>query len=903
MPEQENLSVVNATIVTEDGTERGSVTMQIVLDGDTVIEPPVNNAPVAETDSITLNQGETVNFDVMANDSDPDGDTLSIVSVTQPEVGSVTLEPDGSMTYVADADFVGQEVFTYILSDGEEEVETDVFVTVLSSAINDSPEDHEFFNNLKMASEHMPPMNMELMAEHMDSVALVPFSGITHAPVKSGRWFDPTTWFQGRIPDDNSRVCIPKDMEILYDEESDARIFSIRVSGHLKFARDLNTRLVVDTMISDHSSFVDIGTDVDPITANCEIILADNGEISLAYDPKLLSRCIMTHGKTRAFGSAKSSWSEAANHPKIGDTSIQLQNAPTNWNPGDKMVITSTHKTGFKLVKIPEISFHGWLNDIDDAEDEIVTIVDVEDGLVTFQEPLQFDHTAPIDPATGEPYNEFCAAGNISRNVVIRSENPDVAHRRGHTMFMHNPDVDVRYVEFRDLGRTDKRVPAWNVNAIINDPDMTLTPESNIQTRYSVHFHKQGVMGPIAYLTGCVVNGSNGWGYVNHSSHVMMDNNISYNVWGCHFVGEDGDERGSISNCLAVRSGGHKIGHTGLKGIGAGRHDIWRNGEGIGLSGRVLRTSNNYISGCAHGISWNVREALKDNPVDGLDVPEAFYGLTGLVGQRVTNIQSVKDNKIWCAEVALIVVKRGANQEHDLRSFIENITAIECAVAAEWTYTSKYTVKNMFAVQSRSELPYYQGKIAQEYGTNSFDIVTADSYFEGFPIGIAYGGRFPSDVTGEDLSYILSDNTFVDVATPVEDEFDTLPGMMTEMNGVTKKSIIEFIPEGPDEIHWGEDLNMQGVKVDSYGSVTRIHAKDGKGSRGTWFLSFFNQILPMILQQGLMVDPNGQHWFDLNDYFADRWDNDEQVVIRRIPAYGFTQERIAQEGIVVRPLE
>ena len=36
---------------------------------------------------------------VLANDSDPDGDPLSVVAVTQPDLGVVTINPDGTLTY------------------------------------------------------------------------------------------------------------------------------------------------------------------------------------------------------------------------------------------------------------------------------------------------------------------------------------------------------------------------------------------------------------------------------------------------------------------------------------------------------------------------------------------------------------------------------------------------------------------------------------------------------------------------------------------------------------------------------------------------------------------------------------------------------------------------------------
>jgi hypothetical protein len=80
---------------------------------------PVNNPPVANDDTATTTQGLAVQIAVLDNDSDPDGDPLTVGAVTQPANGSVTLNPDGTITYTPDEDFVGNDSFTYQASDGE----------------------------------------------------------------------------------------------------------------------------------------------------------------------------------------------------------------------------------------------------------------------------------------------------------------------------------------------------------------------------------------------------------------------------------------------------------------------------------------------------------------------------------------------------------------------------------------------------------------------------------------------------------------------------------------------------------------------------------------------------------------------------------------------------------------
>jgi sorbitol-specific phosphotransferase system component IIBC len=84
----------------------------------TITVEPVNDAPVAVDDSATTNQGTAVTIDVLANDSDLDGDTLSISSVSTPSNGSVVTNPDNTVTYTPIPSFFGVDTFTYTISDG-----------------------------------------------------------------------------------------------------------------------------------------------------------------------------------------------------------------------------------------------------------------------------------------------------------------------------------------------------------------------------------------------------------------------------------------------------------------------------------------------------------------------------------------------------------------------------------------------------------------------------------------------------------------------------------------------------------------------------------------------------------------------------------------------------------------
>ncbi|UCG58406.1 MAG: tandem-95 repeat protein [Phycisphaerales bacterium] len=93
----------------QGGTDTATVTITV---------NPVNDPPVANPDWATTPEDTPVYIDVLANDTDPDGDPLTIVNVTQPQYGFVETNPDGTITYTPTTDFPGTDTFSYTVSDG-----------------------------------------------------------------------------------------------------------------------------------------------------------------------------------------------------------------------------------------------------------------------------------------------------------------------------------------------------------------------------------------------------------------------------------------------------------------------------------------------------------------------------------------------------------------------------------------------------------------------------------------------------------------------------------------------------------------------------------------------------------------------------------------------------------------
>ncbi|MFZ1812412.1 MAG: Ig-like domain-containing protein [Candidatus Saccharimonadales bacterium] len=97
----------------------------------------INQAPIATNDSFTTPEDVALTGNVLANDTDPERDPLTVILITGPQSGSLNLQPNGTFTYTPAANSWGSDWFTYRISDGQYTSTATVFLTVTS--VNDAP--------------------------------------------------------------------------------------------------------------------------------------------------------------------------------------------------------------------------------------------------------------------------------------------------------------------------------------------------------------------------------------------------------------------------------------------------------------------------------------------------------------------------------------------------------------------------------------------------------------------------------------------------------------------------------------------------------------------------------------------------------------------------------------------
>lgn len=682
--------------------------------------------------------------------------------------------------------------------------------------------------------------------EHGQLLDLVPRSEATHVAVRDGDWFDPNTWYEGRIPDAGAKVLIPKGVSVRYDGESDESLFTVRVDGELSFATDTDTKMLLDTMAISTSGRLEIGTEDNPVQddVRAEIVIANNGDIDVGWDPTLLSRGVISHGEAEIHGAAKTAYTKVAAAPMAGDNEIHLAETPDNWSVGDTIVLTGTHKTGW--------TWNGQEKEHIESQDEEVVISAINGSTVTIDRALQYDHDAPRDDLSAY-------VANMSRSVTFSSEDGEATevHHRGHVMFMHNDDVDVRYAAFDDLGRTDKSEPAFHVETLD-----TVEADTNIQARYSLHFHKTGTedQDNPAIAFGNTVSGSPGWGYVHHSSHAEFVQNIAFDVFGAAFVAEDGDETGLWWENMAIKSEGIGYGDAKAKsGDDVHRDDVGRTGDGFFFGGRAVESGHNIAANTTHGYVWMLRAADANPTAEQLDHPDAFYGREPRGNDQIP-IQGFHDNEAFGTQVGMIVIKSSTWQGHEVRTVMDGFTNWETSEGVNLTYTSHYTLKDFDLLGTTNTDKISRADTGFKFGGLTFDLVLNGFKAEGFELGMELDQRAEDTWTDADYGHVIIDaeftNNVVDVNGFNPDRHmwltsdDLVEGRLSfDMQGSTNIAVVA-----------GENLYLDGIKTDSIGSRDRQFVND---EQKIW-------LTPMLQKDGYYETKSGDYVMLVKDYIADR---------------------------------
>ncbi len=416
------------------------------------------------------------------------------------------------------------------------------------------------------------------------------------ASVQAGDWSAPSTWNLNRIPNSSDSVLIVHNVAFA-TTTGQANTIRVSAGGSLTFNPAVNTALTVKTLFIIQGGTLTIGTAAAPVadSVKAEIIFADL-LLDTVNDPSQYGNGLISLGKVTMHGAIKTpTFVRLDDEPDLSNgTKLTISQSITGWKSGDRIILPRSEM--FAAETYPESHFAPW---------ELLTFGSVAGNQVTLAAPFQYKHPGAHD-ADGNlvivsrpgsaPFKLLPHIGNLTRNVVLRSQNPSGV--RGHVLFTHRADVDIRYVLFKDLGRT--KITPLDVTTYDANGNVTHIGTNQIG-RYSLHMHH--VMGPVPTpvngyqytLVGNAIDGGTKWGITVHDSHYgLVKANVIYGAPGAGIMTEWGNEAYNEIDgnfMVATRGTGDERG-DGRSNQG----DFGYEGSGLWLAGPYNYVRNNVIA-------------------------------------------------------------------------------------------------------------------------------------------------------------------------------------------------------------------------------------------------------------------------------------------------------------------
>ncbi|HHP0492835.1 TPA: Ig-like domain-containing protein, partial [Vibrio harveyi] len=304
-PENDTLTITAASVPTEQGTVaivdgklvftpaenfNGDATISYtVSDGQltddatvAVTVNPVNDAPVAVNDTVATDEDTAVTIDVLANDSDPENDTLTITAASVPaEQGTVTIV-DGKLVFTPAENFNGDATISYTISDGQ--LTDDATVAVTVNPVNDAP----VAVNDTVATDEDTAVTIDVLANDSDpendtltiTAASVPAEQGTVTIVDGKLVFTPAENFNG----DATISYTTSDGELSDDATVEVTVNPVNdapVAANDTVATDEDTAVTIDVLANDSDP------ENDQLTITNASVPAEQGTVTIV-DGKLV---------------------------------------------------------------------------------------------------------------------------------------------------------------------------------------------------------------------------------------------------------------------------------------------------------------------------------------------------------------------------------------------------------------------------------------------------------------------------------------------------------------------------------------------------------------------------------------------------------------------------------------
>ncbi|EPM7823248.1 tandem-95 repeat protein, partial [Vibrio alginolyticus] len=402
---------------------------------------PVNDAPIATNDAIQTDEDSQVVIDVLANDSDIEGDDLIITSASVPEEQGIVEIIDGKLVFTPAENFNGNATISYTITDGELEDEAQVSVTV--NSVNDAP----IASNDTTITEEDSSVTVDVLPNDTDidgdtlsiQSASVPETQGTVEIVDGKLVFTPAENFHG-------------DAEITYTITDGALTDQATVNVTVNAVNDAP---VVESSIADQA----LAEDFTPYTINLNTAFSDvdnvDGELSFSVSGNSNIQVAIVNGIATFTPTADWNGSEAltftATDPS-GESVSQTVNftvAPVADIVTDKATVVEDTPTIIKVLG----------NDTFEGDDKVVSL-DTNNGPANGTVSVNLDGSVTYTPNDNyhgtDSFTYIVTSGGVSESTTV---NVDVT------------PVNDAPVATNDTAITDEDTPV-TIDVLPNDTDI-----------------------------------------------------------------------------------------------------------------------------------------------------------------------------------------------------------------------------------------------------------------------------------------------------------------------------------------------------------------------------------------------------------------------------------------------
>ncbi|XP_069076732.1 fibrocystin-L-like isoform X2 [Pleurodeles waltl] len=357
-------------------------------------------------------------------------------------------------------------------------------------------------------------------------------------------WSSIYTWGGESPPDDGSLAVILKGQTVLLDENT-AVLKMLVIQGTLVFD-EADIELQAENILIADGGVLQIGTEDAPFEHKAIITLHGHlrsKELPL-YGTKTLA---VREGTLDLHGlPVPVTWTRLAQTAEANSSTLILEDAVT-WKVGDEIVIASTGNR-----------FSQFQN-----EKRVITAVSDDGRTLAIDNPLTYKHLGiSVTLPDGKVFEARAEVGLLTRNILIRgSDNVEWHDNIAACPEGFDPGEFATQTCFQ--GRFGEEIGSDQFGGCI----MFHAPQPSKQLavgrieyvevfhagqafrlgRYPIHWHLMGDMQFKSYVRGCAIHQTYNRAVTIHNTHhLLVENNVIYDIMGGAFFIEDGIEHGNV---------------------------------------------------------------------------------------------------------------------------------------------------------------------------------------------------------------------------------------------------------------------------------------------------------------------------------------------------------------------